>query len=57
MRATSFVLFLLGVAFLAFVAGAAIVGFLRWRDTWRERQLGGPRPPNWHAGLGGRGGP
>lgn len=57
MRATSFVLFLLGVAFLTFVAGAAIVGFLKWRDAWRERQLGGPRPPNWHAGLGGRGGP
>jgi len=57
MRATSFLLFLLSVAFLTFVAGAAIVGFLRWRDTWRERQLGGPRSPNWYAGLGGRGRP
>jgi len=57
MRATSFLLFLLSVAFLTFVAGAAIVGFLKWRDTWRERQLGGPRSPNWYAGLGGRGRP
>lgn len=57
MRATSFLLFLLSVAFLTFVAGAAIVGFLRWRDTWRQRQLADARPPNWHAGLGGRGGP
>jgi hypothetical protein len=57
MRATSFLLFLLSVAFLTFVAGAAIVAFLRWRDSWQERQLKNPQPPDWFAELGNRGRP